>query len=93
MVLTFSSAYAKKIFPAEIMGRDLNISGLGWIGYVGISNAVMFDPSGMTQTTSLLIEVLNETPVGQINTISDFISCSPFWGSRYGPADLMRNFK
>ena len=30
--ITYSPLYAKKIYPAEIMGRDLLIPGLGWAG-------------------------------------------------------------
>lgn len=77
-----SSSYAKQIYPAEIMGRDLNVPGLGWIGHVGISTA-----ETMPQDAYLVIEVLNEPVVGQINYISNFKSRSPYWGSRYGVAD------
>ena len=28
----YSSACAKQIYPAEILGRDLNYPGLGWAG-------------------------------------------------------------
>ncbi|WP_242604136.1 hypothetical protein [Legionella erythra] len=34
-----------------------------------------------------VIEVLNENPVGQINSISNFKSRSKYWGSKYGVAD------
>lgn len=30
-------AHARKIYPGEIMGRDLNYPGLGWLGHVGIT--------------------------------------------------------
>ena len=33
----YSSARAKQIYPAEILGRDLNYPGLGWAGHVGIA--------------------------------------------------------
>ncbi|MFI4955234.1 MAG: hypothetical protein ACHP9Y_04910 [Gammaproteobacteria bacterium] len=45
--LLSSAAYAKKIYPAEIMARDLNYPGLGWLGHVGIANANMSSPAGM----------------------------------------------
>ncbi len=86
-VLTCSSAYAKKIYPAEIMGRDLNVPGLGWLGHVGISTVYIMDPSGMNQNADQVIEVLNEPVVGQINTINNFKSRSPYWGSKYGVSD------
>lgn len=30
-VITSPAAHAKKIYPAEIMDRDLNYPGLGWL--------------------------------------------------------------
>ena len=33
--LTCSSVYAKKIYPAEIIARDLNYPYFGWLGHVG----------------------------------------------------------
>lgn len=29
-----SASYAKKIFPSDIMGRDLNYPGMGWLASV-----------------------------------------------------------
>ena len=82
--LLSSAVHAKKIYPAEIMARDLNYPGLGWLGHVGIANAQMMDPSGMNQNASLVIEILNEGVVGQLNSISNFKARSPYWGSKYG---------
>lgn len=79
--------YAKKIYPAEIMGRDLLISGLGWAGHVGIATTYMTSPQGMKKRADQVIEVLNENPVGQINSISNFKSRSKYWGSKYGVTD------
>lgn len=81
--ITCSPIYAKKIYPAEIMGRDLLIPGLGWAGHVGISTTA----GRMEGNANLVIEVLNENPVGQINSIKNFKSRSKYWGSRYGVAD------
>jgi hypothetical protein len=78
---------AKPILPAEVMGRDLLIPGLGWAGHVGISTAYMSSPKEMSNNANLVIEVLNELPVGQINTINNFKSRSKYWGSKYGVAD------
>ena len=86
-VLLSPPIYAKKIYPAEVMGRDLNVPGLGWIGHVGISNANIWSPQDMQQNAYLVTEILNEPVVGQINSISDFKKRSPYWGSRYGVAD------
>ena len=85
--VTCSLTYAKHIYPAEIMGRDLNILGLGWVGHVGISNADGFSAADMMRDAYLVTEVLNEPVVGQINAIRNFKSRSPYWGSKYGIAD------
>ncbi|KTD62122.1 hypothetical protein [Legionella spiritensis] len=69
------------------MGRDLLIPGFGWAGHVGISTTYMMSPDGMGNNADQVIEVLNENPVGQINTISNFKSRSKYWGSKYGVAD------
>jgi len=78
--LACSVTYAKHIYPAEIMGRDLNIPGLGWAGHVGISNADGFTAEDMMQDAYLVTEVLNEPVIGQINSISNFKSRSKYWG-------------
>lgn len=85
--ITCSPLYAKKIYPAEIMGRDLLIPGLGWAGHVGIATTNMMSPAGMGNNADQVIEVLNENPVGQVNSISNFKSRSKYWGSKYGVAD------
>lgn len=87
-----SPIYAKKIYPAEIMGRDLLIPGLGWAGHVGIATTNMTSPVGMGKNADQVIEVLDENPVGQINSISNFKSrrskyWGKYWGSKYGVAD------
>ncbi|MFW2535200.1 hypothetical protein [Legionella sp. 28fT52] len=79
--------YAKQIYPAEIMGRDLLVPGLGWIGHVGIATTYMMSSAGMSNNADQVIEILNESPVGQINSISNFKSRSKYWGSKYGVAD------
>ncbi len=85
--LSSPPVFAKKIWPAELLARDLNIPGLGWLGHVAIATAFMTNPSGMNQNATQVIEVLDEPVVGQINTISNFKARSPYWGSKYGVAD------
>lgn len=82
-----SIAHAKKTYPAEIMGRDLDYKGLGWLGHVGIATASMSSAKGMSQNADQVIEILNEPTVGQINSIANFKSRSKYWGSKYGIAD------
>ncbi len=86
-IFTCSPICAKGIFPAEIMGRDLLIYGLGWIGHVGIATTQMYSANGMNRFADKVIEVLNETPVGQINTINNFKSRAKYWGSKFGIVD------
>lgn len=85
--ITSTSAYAKPIYPAEIIGRKLLIYGLGWTGHVGITTANMSSANGMWQNADQVIEVLNEPVVGQINSIANFKSRSEYWGSKHGIAD------
>jgi hypothetical protein len=67
------------------MGRDLATPGLGWAGHVGLATRYMMNASGMSEYADQVIEVLNDpNNVGQLNTIPNFKSRSPYWGSRYG---------
>ncbi|MCH9756667.1 MAG: hypothetical protein K0U37_05720 [Gammaproteobacteria bacterium] len=75
-------SHATPYFPAQILGRDLSIKGLGWAGHVGLTIAKHF-----SDTAENVIEVLNEIDVIQINTIEHFKQNTRFWGSRYGIAD------
>jgi len=77
-----SACYAKAIYPAEVIGRDLNYPYLGWLGHVGVTTAYTISDNAYE-----LLEALNETPAVQLNTISDFKRRSPYWGTRYGVAD------
>lgn len=85
--LASQAIQAKNIYPAEIVGRKLLFPSLGWAGHVGITTTDMDSAKGMLQNANKVIEVLKETPVGQINTIANFKSRSEYWGSKYGIAD------
>ncbi len=78
---------AKVTYPAEVHGRELASPVGARLGHVGIATSGMSDPSGMNYPADSIIEVLNEKPVGQINTVPDFKRRSPYWGSRWGIAD------
>lgn len=86
MMLQNQHAYAKKIFPSDILGRNLAYPRpAGWAGHVGIATSDMMDYKGMSSFADQAIEILNEPPnFGQINTISDFKRRSKYWGSKYG---------
>ena len=75
-------ANAKPLYSGDIVGRDLAYPGMGWIGHVGIATG---DNAG--RESNLVIETLNESPVIQFNSIDNFKSRSPYWGSRYGIGD------
>lgn len=80
MIVAISSVtHAKKIYPAEIMGRDLNYPGLGWLGHVGIATA-----NTIGENANLVIEILHVPVVGQLNILSNFKARSAYWGSKYG---------
>ena len=86
MMLQTQHLYAKKIFPSDILGRDLAYPPpIGWAGHVGIATTDMMDYTGMSSYADQVIEILNEPPnFGQINTTSNFKRRSKYWGSRYG---------
>ncbi|MGC1181355.1 hypothetical protein [Legionella sp.] len=71
------------IYPAEVVGRDLDAKGAGWMGHVGITMA-----ANLSDVAPWVVEVLNDpNRVVQVNNISDFKKKSPYWGSRYGIAN------
>lgn len=82
IVLSANANAFLPIYPAEILGRDLNTPHLGWVGHVGIATA----PS-LYEDAYQVLEVLNDNHPIQLNFISDFKSRTKYWGSRYGIAD------
>lgn len=73
--LLLVGAYAHAGNPSavgDVVGRALNVSGLGWIGHVG-----MYDGNKV-------LEALNEPTVIQKNTVSNFKGRSSYWGAKYG---------
>ncbi len=70
------------IYPAEIVGRNLNIFGMGWAGHVGITTA-----ADISQVSNQVIEVMNDTPVIQVHSLLEFKLKTTYWGSRYGISD------
>lgn len=76
LVLFVQSPYARVLSSGDAVARDLLIKYLGWVGHVGMGTG---DEVG--SSTSTVIEVLNENPVGQINTITNFKMRSPYWGA------------
>ncbi|STX28460.1 Uncharacterised protein [Legionella beliardensis] len=78
-----SQADARKpLASGDIVGRDLLIPGAGWIGHVGLGTG---DDVGLP--TQIIIEVLNESPVVQLNNLTNFRARSRYWGSRSGLGD------
>ena len=77
-----SISHTAPYYPAQILGRDLEIRGLSWAGHVGLTLGKHF-----SDTTESVIEVLNQIEVIQINAISQFKKTTRYWGSRYGIVD------
>jgi hypothetical protein len=77
-----NSVNAKGPYSGDILGRDLLVSRLGWLGHVGIGAG-----DNVGAPTGIVIEALNESPVIQINYISNFKLRSKYWGSKYGIGD------
>lgn len=77
---------ARKIFPSDVLGRNLQYPNpIGWLGHVAIATRDMMNANGMSTYADQVIEILNEPPnYGKINTIDNFKSRSPYWGSKYG---------
>lgn len=71
-----------RVLPGHILGRELNVNGAGWMGHVGLATAPL-----ISHVASQVLEVLNEKPVIQLNSIAHFKTRSRFWGSRRGIAD------
>ena len=71
----------------NVMGRDLDVPGMGWIGHVGIVYAESYIPPDKVSTQGRVIEVLNENQVIQINTFQSFKSKSNYWGNGSGVAN------
>jgi hypothetical protein len=74
-LVSFAYAASDPKKTGDVLGRDLNIKGLGWIGHVGMWSG------------GAVIEVLNEEKVIQINKLSNFKERSNYWGARYGVGD------
>ncbi|MFT4059041.1 MAG: hypothetical protein QM652_05775 [Legionella sp.] len=56
------------ILPAEVVGRDLDVSKLGWLGHVGITMA-----GNLSDVAPWVVEALNDpNRVIQVNYINDF---------------------
>ncbi|MBA2651501.1 MAG: hypothetical protein H0U73_04440 [Tatlockia sp.] len=76
------SANALPIYPAEIVGRELSMSGFGWAGHIGITTA-----NDISQVSDQIIEVMNDFPVIQINPLTHFKLKNVYWGARFGISD------
>ncbi len=86
-IVYYCPSYGKSILPTEIMGRDLNYPGLGWIGHVALASGPLISLQILNQSSDIVIEILNETPVGRYSAIANFKAQPGYWGSKYGIAD------
>ncbi len=81
-----TSAHADMLNPGEVLGRDLLLPGASWAGHVGVSTSRY-----IKNMSTDVIEVLNEPAVIQTNSIANFKSRSPYWGSRWGALEKYRD--
>lgn len=86
---------------ADVLGRDLSVVGISFLGHVGLSSAKLCDSddkecsgniSSANKLTSSVIEVLNEPnkETGSVvfnHTLSSFTKSDEFWGARYDTKD------
>jgi hypothetical protein len=83
LLLLSSANAALPIYPAEILGRNMQQRHAEWLGHVGIATAPY-----IYQDAYQVLEVLKDDQhVIQLNLITDFKSRTKYWGSRYGIAD------
>lgn len=92
MLFSLSVEAKLPIYVGEILGRDLNIPGLGWLGHVGISYGQIDTGDKPKEEVGAVIEVLNNKPVIQVNRINSFKHQSNYWGSRYGISSMENPF-
>ena len=64
----------------DVVGRDLNVIGLGWIGHIGMDTNETYWDASTNQSIKMYLEVLNEGTVIVKNTHLNFRSRSPLWG-------------
>lgn len=76
--LFLSGAHARS-YPTDVVGRQLDSTGGGWAGHVGIVTA-----DKVTDIGNYVVEALWQVPVLQINSLSNFKKASPFWGEKFG---------
>lgn len=77
--LLFISTYIYGSSPTDVVGRNLDIPGVGWAGHVGIVT-----DNKVTDSGNYVVEALWEPLVLQINNLSSFKKRSPYWGAKYG---------
>jgi len=92
-----SQAYARSIFPSDVLGINLFVPGIGQIGHVALATRDMVNAGGMKYPATFVIEALNAAPVCQINTFTNFLTRCPtywgsYWGSKYGIAEKNKGF-
>lgn len=72
---------------SDVVGRDLDSSGLGMLGHVGLTSGSNLDA---WVDGNFVVEVLNNDKVININTLSSFehSGSGKYWGEVYGLSDL-----
>jgi hypothetical protein len=78
-LLTSPNCFA--LWTGDVLGRDLNVPGLGWLGQIGMDAGESRWDARNRRSISILLEVLNEGSVIVKSTHLDFMSRSPLWGN------------
>ncbi len=74
---------ANSICTADVVGRDLNYKGLGWLGHIALG----FPSGNGDEQNAQVLEVLNQHRVINFNSLGSFKTISPYWGAVYGLDD------
>lgn len=68
----------------DVVGRDLNVPVISSAGHVGITVDINTLDQAKKDLSSVIVEVLNEIPAIQFNTLTSFKNSSPnYWGAKY----------
>ena len=79
VVSTIPTCFARS--AGDVVGRELNIRGLGWLGHIGMDTAEPIWDARSRRSFGIFLEVLNEGKVIVKNTHVDFMSRSPLFGN------------
>lgn len=77
--LCSSHSFARNTSSGDVLGRDMDIPGIGRIGHLGLGTG-----NDVFLPTNITIEAEPQTPAIIFGTVKDFKQATRFWGSRWG---------